>query len=67
MKIVREVVHRLEKCGFKCRLDKCGFLKDSVIYLGYEVSRSGVRPCRSKVETLAKAPYRPVLRSWCHS
>ena len=54
---VREVIHRLEKCGFKCRLDKCYFLEDKVTYLGYEISRKGVRPCRSKVETLTKAPY----------
>ena len=38
---VREVIHRLEKCGFKCRLDKCYFLEDKVTYLGYEISRKG--------------------------
>ena len=38
-------------------MDKCEFLKESGIYLGYKISKNGVRPCRSKVETLAKAPY----------
>ena len=57
MDTVREVIRRLEKCGFKCRVDKCKFLEDKVIYLGYEISREGVRPCRSKIETLTKAPY----------
>ena len=52
-----EVITRLEKSGFKCRWDKSEFLQDKVIYLGYEISKEGVRPCRSKVETLAKAPY----------
>ncbi len=54
---VREVMRRLEKCGFKCRAEKCQFLEDKVIYLGYEISKQGVRPCKSKVETLTKAPY----------
>ena len=52
-----EVVRRLEVCGFKCRWDKSKFLEERVIYLGYEISKEGVRPCRSKIETLAKAPY----------
>ena len=54
---VREVIRRLEECGFKCRWEKCHFLEESVIYIGYEMSKYGVRPCRSKVETLANAPY----------
>ena len=52
-----EVVRRLEECGFKCRWDKSGFLQEMVVYNGYEISREGVRPCRSKVETLREAPY----------
>lgn len=52
-----EVIKRLEDCGFKCRLDKSVFFAKSVIYLGYEISQGGVRPCRSKVETLSKANY----------
>ena len=52
-----EVVKRLEDCGFKCRMDKSVFFAPSVIYLGYEISQEGVRPCRSKVETLSKANY----------
>ena len=38
-------------------LVKSDFLKPMVIHLGYEITKEGVRPCRSKVETLAKAPY----------
>ena len=54
---LREVVHRLEKCGFKCRWMKCEFLRESVIYLAYEISKVGVKPCKSKIETLVKASY----------
>ena len=52
-----EVIRRLEESGFKCRLDKSVFFALKVLYLGYELSKEGVRPCRSKVETLAKAAY----------
>ena len=51
------VIQRLADAGFRCGWEKSEFLKDKVIYLGYEVSKQGVRPCRSKVETLQKAPY----------
>ena len=48
---------RLEVAGFRCKLEKSKFLEKKVIYLSYEVSEAGVRPCQSKVETLAKAEY----------
>ena len=54
---LREVIHRLEKAGFKCKLDKSKFMEPMVVYIGYEVSEVGVRPCQSKVETIQKAPY----------
>ena len=53
----REVVTRLEKAGFKCRVDKTKFMQNSVVYLGHEVSARGIRPVQSKVETLVKAKY----------
>ena len=54
---VKEVIRRIKEAGFRCGWKKSEFLKDKVIYLGYEVSKEGVKPCRSKVETLMKAPY----------
>ena len=51
------MVRRLDETGFKCRWDKSEFLKEMVVYLGYEVSKEGVRPCRDKVGTLSKMPY----------
>jgi transposase InsO family protein len=51
------VIQRLTDAGFRCGWEKSEFLKKKVIYLGYEVSKEGVRPCRDKVETLKKAPY----------
>ncbi len=54
---VREVIGRLEKAGFRCRMDKSQFMEPSVVYLGHEVSKYGIRPVSSKVETLTKARY----------
>ena len=51
-----EVIKRLEIRGFKCSLEKCKFYQDKVVYLGHEVSAEGIRPVRSKVEDMLKAP-----------
>ena len=57
MENCREVVKRLEKAGFRCRLDKSQFMQKSLIYLSHIVSAEGIRPMDSRVETLVKAPY----------
>ena len=57
MERLAEIVKRLEQAGFRCGLDKSEFMKDQVIYLGYEVSKGGVKARRSKVETIEKAAY----------
>ena len=57
MSRVWEVVHRLEQAGFRCRLDKCHFMVPSVVYIGHVLSKQGIQPVCSKVETLVQAPY----------
>ena len=54
---LKEVIRRLEEAGFRCKWDKSEFLVEKVIYNGYEVSKNGIRACRSKAETLEKAHY----------
>ena len=54
---VTKVINRLEQAGYRCRLDKCEFYKDSVIYLGHKVSSQGISPVEDKVKTLKEAPY----------
>ena len=49
---LKEVFDRLERRGFKCKLEKTQFMKDSVIYLGHKVSKLGISPVNSKVEDL---------------
>ena len=57
MKRLEEVIRRLETAGFRCRKDKCVFMVESIVFLGYEISKHGIKPKRCKVETLQKAPY----------
>ena len=54
---VTKVINRLEQAGYRCRLDKCEFYKDSVVYLGHKVSSQGISPVEDKVRTLKEAPY----------
>ena len=54
---VTKVINRLEQAGYRCRLDKCEFYKDSVIYLGHKVCSQGISPVEDKVKTLKEAPY----------
>ena len=61
--ILEEVVRRLETANFRCNLKKTKFLRDSVTYLGYRVDKHGIRPLKSKVDTLIKASYPENLNS----
>lgn len=54
---LEEVIRRLEKAQFRCNLMKSKFLKDEVQYLGYLITKQGIRPSTDKFETLLKAKY----------
>ena len=54
---LEEVIRRLEKAQFRCNLMKSQFLRDEVQYLGYLITKQGIRPSTDKVETLVKAKY----------
>ena len=54
MTILNQVIYRLEKQGYRCKLDKSQFMQDEVIYLGHTVSKDGIRPVKSKVEDILK-------------
>ena len=57
MENVSRVVKRLEEAGFRCRLEKCLFYQDQVIYLGHRVSSEGICPIEDKVTTIKSAKY----------
>ena len=52
MRVLNDVIHRLEKQGYKCRLEKSEFMKDSVVYLGLTVRKDGISPVKSKIKDM---------------
>ena len=55
-KHVREVLRRLRKHGLYARPDKCHFSTDSVEYLGFILSKEGLKMDQSKVQTIQDWP-----------
>ena len=55
-KHVREVLRRLRKHGLYARPDKCRFSSDSVEYLGFILSKEGLKMDPSKVQTIQDWP-----------
>ena len=46
---LEKVLHKLDKCGLKCKKEKCQFMMDSMSYLGYKVDGEGLHPLEEKV------------------
>ena len=55
-KHVREVLRRLRLHGLYARPDKCHFSSDSVEYLGFILSKEGLKMDQSKVQTIQDWP-----------
>ena len=56
LEILEELCSKLEQAGLTLALSKCQFAIDSLEYLGYKVSSSGLTPMKKKVEALQKFP-----------
>ena len=56
IKVVEELFRRLQNAGLSISLDKCKFKKSDIDYLGYNVSKDGIRPLGRKVEAIQKLP-----------
>lgn len=50
------VLQSLENANLTLNLAKCEFLKDTVDYLGYEISASGIRPGSKKIQSVVDFP-----------
>jgi len=55
-KHVKEVLKRLRKVGLYTKVEKCEFHSDSVEYLGYVLSPSGLTMSDAKVKTIQEWP-----------
>jgi len=53
---VKEVLKRLQKAGLYVKAEKCEFHSDSVEYLGYVLSPSGLTMSDTKVKTIQEWP-----------
>jgi len=53
---VKEVLKRLQKAGLYAKAKKCEFHSDSVEYLGYILSPSGLTMSNAKVKTIQERP-----------
>ncbi len=51
-----EVLRRLSDAGLMVWLEKCSFLRESVTYLGYQISEQGLLPGERKVNAVRLFP-----------
>ncbi|XP_060079899.1 uncharacterized protein K02A2.6-like [Ylistrum balloti] len=56
IKILGEVLRRLEEHHVRLREDKCKFMEDTVKYMGHMVDREGIHPTEAKIEAIKNAP-----------
>ena len=56
LKLVEEVFRRLTANGLAIHPDKCRFGKPALDFLGYHVTRQGVKPLEKKVEAIVAFP-----------
>ena len=50
------MLHRLQEYGAQIRKEKCSFMQESVVYLGFRVSSQCLSSTQGKTEAIAKAP-----------
>jgi len=53
---VKEMLNRLQKAGLYAKAEKCEFHLDSIKYLGYVLSPSGLTMSDTKVKTIQEWP-----------
>ena len=66
MSTLKTIFQRLSAHGLTLALDKCEFAKETVDYLGYQVSATGIRPLKRKVEAIDKIPVPTTQKALLH-
>ena len=51
---VKEVLHRLDEANVGLKLEKCNFAAESIEWVGYKLTQSGVEPINSKVQGISE-------------
>jgi hypothetical protein len=57
IKLLDEVLSRLQSAGVKINHNKCKYFTDKVTYLGYVFSKDGVYPASNKMDAIINCPY----------
>ena len=56
LKLVDQVLDRLEKVGLRARKGKCQFFVPSITYLGHKIDAKGLHPLSDKIKAIQDAP-----------
>lgn len=56
LRTLETVLKKFQSHGLKIKRNKCTFLADEVNYLGYIVSKQGIRPDPTKINSIKKMP-----------
>ena len=56
LRILEQVLARLQEYGLHLKKEKCSFIKPSVEYLGHIVDKDGLRAIPANMETITNAP-----------
>lgn len=56
LETLEKVLSKLKEAGIHLKRDKCFFLQESVVYLGYKIDKNGIHPLTEKVEAVKNAP-----------
>ncbi|KAL5497149.1 hypothetical protein EMCRGX_G013571 [Ephydatia muelleri] len=56
LETLEKVLYKLKEAGIHLNKDKCFFLQESVVYLGYKIDKNGIHPLAEKVEAVKNAP-----------
>ncbi|CAC5420629.1 unnamed protein product [Mytilus coruscus] len=51
-----EVLSRFKRTGIRLKKQKCVFMAEEVVYLGFKINKQEIYPVESKVEAIDKAP-----------
>ena len=49
---LQDIFNRIRKANFKLKKSKCEFVRKEILYLGHNISKSGIRPDPEKVKVL---------------
>ena len=50
-----KVLEIIKVDGLRLKLNKCAFMQDEVIYLGYKINKDGIFPVKEKIEAIKSA------------